>query len=401
MKPIAASLLFLCLLSLSGNTFRAPSRRDFASLYRPERRVLLDTRRENDSLRVYLRLPARRAQASGTLHVAAWPSYDARQPLWRQAMPVASRRRGEGESAWLEVGMALNQLRPGQVLSFQTDAAPEDDTAGEGAWLQLTPEHLARPFLLTDTLGQPLFRRYVRTREAFGVDCYGPDQPVQARRYPLSSQAAAPPMAGTLPAQPRTLSLQDSVWHRAGQPLRLAAGLYLLRTAQGSRQGLLVEENNFPEQTTADELIAPLIYLTSSAERKKLFDAPEPKKAVDRFWLDVAGGNQTIGRQLIRTYYGRVTEANRLFTAHKAGWLTDRGMLYLVLGPPESVYRTAQEERWVYRGGQDQAGTFVFRPKPSTFAPEHYELVRRPEYERLWYAAVEQWRKGLIAQAGR
>ena len=71
------------------------------------------------------------------------------------------------------------------------------------------------------------------------------------------------------------------------------------------------------------------------------------------------------------------------------------------MGPPESVYRQAGQEQWVYRSDPERAGTYTFRAKPSTFAPEHYELVRRPEYERLWYAAVEQWRKGTTVRAGR
>ncbi|UOQ72318.1 GWxTD domain-containing protein [Hymenobacter cellulosilyticus] len=113
-------------------------------------------------------------------------------------------------------------------------------------------------------------------------------------------------------------------------------GLYALRVAGTPLPvGLLVTDEDFPELNTADELIQPLIYLTTSAERRALLDAQVPKRAVDEFWLKVAGGNQTQARQLIRTYYGRVAAANQLFTAHKAGWMTDRGMLYIVLGAPK------------------------------------------------------------------
>jgi GWxTD domain-containing protein len=172
--------------------------------------------------------------------------------------------------------------------------------------------------------------------------------------------------------------------------------------AGGPASSLLVEENNFPEVTTAPDLIQPLIYLTSSIERKNLYNAASPKKAIDQFWLDAANGQQATARQLIRTYYGRVSAANRLFSTYKAGWMTDRGMLYVVMGPPDVVYRTSTEERWLYRQPELGTSTYVFRAKPSTFAPEHYELVRRPEHEMLWYAAVEQWRKApTIVRPGR
>ena len=105
-----------------------------------------------------------------------------------------------------------------------------------------------------------------------------------------------------------------------------------------------------------------------------------------------------------RTQRGfRVTAANRLFAAHKAGWLTDKGLLYVVLGPPPGVRRFANgEERWYYPDGGLTGGpiTYTFRPRPSTFAPDYYELVRRPEYELLWYAAVEKWRTPPTALTG-
>ncbi|UOQ78329.1 GWxTD domain-containing protein [Hymenobacter sp. 5516J-16] len=404
MKPFYY-LLFTLLSLGSSLPLAAAPRRDFAAQYRPDRRIVIDTRREGDSVRLYLRFPsAAQIRRGFPLHVALWADYDAKRVLWQDTVRhVARRLRREGETATLDFCLPLNRLRVGQVLSLAT--GPADEAAsGEAAWLRLTPEHLSRSFILTDSVGQPLLRHYVRAGEPFMIDSYGPDLNVQAYRYPLSSLAAAPPMAGpgAQPAQPRKLSAQDSVRYRAGSLLRFQAGLYLLRVSeQEPRSGLLVEDNTFPALTSADELIAPLLYLTTSAERKKLFDAPDPKKAVDQFWLTVAGNNQTIARQLIRTYYGRVQEANQLFSAHKAGWLSDRGMLYLVLGPPETVYREAGEERWLYRADQGLGGTFVFRAKPSTFAPDNYELVRRPEYEQLWYAAVEQWRKGRTARPGR
>nr|WP_243900422.1 GWxTD domain-containing protein [Hymenobacter defluvii] len=203
--------------------------------------------------------------------------------------------------------------------------------------------------------------------------------------------------------QPRTLTISDTVNLRPGQLVRLARqGIYALQgETQEPALGLLAENNAYPEITTAPELIEPLIYLTTSAERKQLYAATDPKRATDLFWLNIAGNNQNTARQMIRTYYGRVAEANRLFSAHKAGWMTDRGMLYLVLGPPDAVYRAGTEERWVYHAPAIASGTYVFRAKPSTFAPDNYDLVRRPEYEMLWYAAVDQWRKGLTAQAAR
>ncbi|MDU0371823.1 GWxTD domain-containing protein [Hymenobacter endophyticus] len=400
------ALLLSLLFTWATGALHANPRRDFATQYRPERRILVDTRREDDSVRVYLRFTNPSDQASirsgQPLHVLIWPSVDAKRPLRQLVIePMRIKRFSVTTVAFL---LPVSYLRAGWDMSVGISTA-ENAASGDAAWLHLSPESLTHPFILIDTLSQPLMRRYVHAQEVFCVGAYFPEQTLlTVYRYPLSSVAAAPPMAAssTQGTSSRVLRVQDSAVFQTNLGMKLPAGLFLLRL-NGSpvRSGLLVEENQFPELTTADELIAPLIYLTTSQERQKLFDAPDPKKAVDQFWLTVAGNSQPIARQLIRTYYGRVAEASQLFSAHKAGWLTDRGLLYLVLGPPESVYREAGTERWVYRADVERSGTFIFRAKPSTFAPDNYELVRRPEYEQLWYAAVEQWRKGRTARPGR
>ncbi|MGY2131485.1 GWxTD domain-containing protein [Hymenobacter sp. HD11105] len=388
-------LLFILVCLLAGRP--AAPRRDFSGQYRPGRRVVVDTRREADSLRLYLSFPDGNVLSPAQpVRIRAWASYDAQQPLWQDTIPQLARRtKREGITTSLEFCLPMAKLRSGQVLSIQP--GPDADDTGHEAWILLTDERMARPFVLVDSVGVPLLRRYVHAGEGFEVSTYGLEQPCLLRRYDSNFSAALPPMtnpAGQPPAA-RTLAVRDSLTFQAVQLVALGrAGLYLLTSgAGGPASSLLVEENNFPEVTTAADLIQPLIYLTSSIERKKLYNAPSPKKAVDQFWLDAANGQQATARQLIRTYYGRVAAANRLFSSYKAGWMTDRGMLYVVMGPPDVVYRTGAEERWLYRQPEVGTSTYVFRAKPSTFAPEHYELVRRPEHEMLWYAAVEQWRK--------
>ncbi|RZK43090.1 MAG: GWxTD domain-containing protein, partial [Hymenobacter sp.] len=310
------------------------------------------------------------------------------------------------------------QLPPGSVLQAQlteptltTQPESADQNAATTTWLRLTTERLARPFVLLDSIGLVLTRPYVRAGEAVVVASFGLPQPVRWRRYAASGVAALPPFADPRkqPATPRQLGVLDSSAAPlpADQLLRLPQqGLYALRV--GGRGGeavrtlpLLVVRSDFPGQRTAAELIENLLYLTTAAERQQLRQAPDPKRAVDQFWLSSAGGDQVRARDLIRRYYGLVTAANELFTGHKPGWLTDRGLVYVVLGAPASVRRLPTgDERWHYseldRSGRELA--FTFRPRPSTLAPDNYELVRRPEYEPLWYAAVERWRKTTTAR---
>ena len=423
---VVGSLLLLVASSFSfSSSFPAATRLaaplaprpDYAGLYRDAAHLDVDTRREGDSLRFYLLLPAPARLGPGhPLRLAAWPSYEAKQPLWHDSIARRQQhpRPEAGGGVRLSFCIAAARLPAGTVLELST-AAPE--TRGDyqppatTAWLRLSEAQLARPFVLTDSVGQPLLRRYVRANETFGIDSYGLYQPVRWKQYAVSPAPALPPMTNpaALPGGPRTLPVRDSATARPGESLRFEEpGLYALRV--GGSGGILprtlavlVAPNDYPQLTTAAELIEPLRYLTTSQERQKLTGAPDPKRAVDKFWLDIAQGNQRLGRDLIRRYYGRVTAANHLFAAHKAGWLTDRGLLYVVLGPPPSVRRLFDgEERWFYPEGGLNGGpvTYTFRPRPSTFAPDYYELVRRPEYELLWYAAVEKWRTPPTALTG-
>jgi GWxTD domain-containing protein len=396
-------------------------RPDFARLYQPvANRLVVETRREADSLRLLLNRPAGPVgQPLPTLHLTVWPSYDAKQPLWQATQRLRLYPGADPASAVLVLTVALPvaQATAGAVLQVRLDQpALTNQPAGATqnpattAWIRLTAERLARPFVLLDSMGLVLTRPYVRSGEAVAIAGFGLAQPVRWRRY-ATSAAALPPFADPRrqPAAPRTLGVLDSSAAPlpASQLLRLPQqGLYALRVGGAGSEPvrtvpLLVVPPDFPGQSTAPELIDPLLYLTTAAERQQLRQATDPKRAVDQFWLASAGGDQVRGRDYIRRYYGLVTLANELFTGHKAGWLTDRGLLYVVLGAPTSVRRLPTgDERWVY-DALDRTGRetiFTFRPRPSTLAPDNYELVRRPEYQTLWYAAVERWRKTLIAR---
>lgn len=371
-------------------------------------------------MRIFINQPAPApGSAALRLRLTSWATSEAKQPQW-QLLRSLRPYPGSSPAAPVQVltaAVAASQLPAGTVLQVGLDKpgltsqpSGADQDPATTAWLRLTPELLARPFVLLDSTGLVLARPYLNVGEGVAVATFGLAQPVRWRRYPTGTPAL-PPFTDprSQPAAPRTLGVLDSsaAPSMAGDLVRLPGqGLYALKVGGTGGEPvrtvpLLVVPASFPGQSTAPEVIEPLLYLTTAAERQALLKAPDPKRAIDRFWLDAAGGDQARGRDLIRRYYSRVTTANELFTGHKAGWLTDRGLLYVVLGPPQSVRRLPSgEERWHYdqAGRQGEAVAFTFRPRPSTLAPDNYELARRPEYELLWYAAVEQWRRTTTAR---
>ena len=57
-------------------------------------------------------------------------------------------------------------------------------------------------------------------------------------------------------------------------------------------------------------------------------------------WKDMDPTPETDYNELMEEYYRRVSYANENFDGWKDGWETDRGMVYILFGPPDQVERT-------------------------------------------------------------
>ena len=115
---------------------------------------------------------------------------------------------------------------------------------------------------------------------------------------------------------------------------------------------------------------------------------------MDSFWLKIAGTREK-AKRIIRNYYRNVASADILFTNYKAGWKTDKGMIYIIYGPPEEVYRNEFEEIWVYERSETTSRLrFTFTKVKSIFTKDHYDLRRDRGYEKFWYRTIDLWRKG-------
>ncbi len=175
-------------------------------------------------------------------------------------------------------------------------------------------------------------------------------------------------------------------------------GIWYFQTDTSSSQGFAftVFDPDFPKVTRAEQLVESTRYITTRREYLQLMSSTDKKAALDKFWLEI-GGNPDRARLLIRVYYNRVQEANRLFSSYLEGWKTDRGMIHMIYGKPQSVYRDGETEQWTYSnlpGFPDML--FLFRKMNNPFTDNDYALIRQPVYENLWYIAVDQWRQGRI-----
>ncbi len=303
-----------------------------------------------------------------------------------------------GEEIWVEVALPASLATGNNTAQLRL----WQKFAGEATMysvfnVQLQSLMLEKTGVLTSIKNdRPIIYNYITTSDSLVLQ--NPDSIENMTVYYFTQEfaPAIPPMSQRNVAQAKTISPTDSVMFAPGDTVTFnREGLYLLWAGTSYPTGLLVEPWHFPKITMAKEMLQPLIYLTTSAEREKLFNAVDPKKAVDDFWIGVAG-ERHLARELIRTYYGRVEHANKLYTSHKAGWTTDRGMIYLIYGPPSDISKVGNTETWIYRESDLQPYTkFVFTKKQNNFTENHYELIRRREYEEGWYSAVAKWRAGI------
>ncbi|MCJ7446143.1 MAG: GWxTD domain-containing protein [Bacteroidales bacterium] len=186
-------------------------------------------------------------------------------------------------------------------------------------------------------------------------------------------------------------------------------GIFLSSTSREITDGFTFYNfgNAFPSQNTPEVMIDPLAYLATEDEMNTMHSAPKLKLALDDFWIK-CGGNVEKSRELIRIFYTRVEYSNYYFTSYKEGWRSERGMIYIIYGPPDKVYKTSEGESWGYRKPviKSSWGTryrvkeeylfFNFKKKDSIFSDNDYYLSRSETLVTFWDQAVASWRKGIV-----
>ncbi|WP_051359674.1 GWxTD domain-containing protein [Adhaeribacter aquaticus] len=375
-------------------------------IYSHATNIAYDTKAEGDSLRIFLKFadltlfqntPKSQVKLSYKLTTNNVKSEVIRQDT---VADFFSRLKSEESYYWISFTIPVINFIPPGVVNLQLKHSTDEKDILYFK-VPLSKGTLNQKFYFSGpATAIPLFRQYVNNSESFRIEGSSDNNSIQVKQYAAEFGPAIPPFSLTGKVVAPTMDIIQATEAPVDTIISLHnAGLYLIGNGADSK-GLLVGENNFPFLNTAKELIEPLVYMTSAAEREKLYKASEPKKALDRFWLDIAQQDKNLAKRLIKVFYTRVEEANQFFSSHKAGWLSDRGMMYIIFGKPDIVNNRLNVEEWTYTRRQSR-GTelkFNFIKKPNTFTENHYELVRRPDYEFVWYSTVEKWRKGIIQE---
>lgn len=128
------------------------------------------------------------------------------------------------------------------------------------------------------------------------------------------------------------------------------------------------ESLNFYVDANIDEAIRMMRYVANENELdglKSIKNEAEKKEKFYLYWKELDPSPNTAFNEAMSEYYQRIKYANEQFKSYTEGWLTDMGMVYIVMGPPqqaeqqETFGNNIQYRLWRYLNNR----TFLFADK--------------------------------------
>ena len=204
--------------------------------------------------------------------------------------------------------------------------------------------------------------------------------------------AAVPAFSEGMAKVARSMNVDSTFSIPVNQEISFSkSGLYLVQKDTTAAEGFAFRaQDDYPRLAKVESLADPLIYICTKQEFDKVKAAKGDKKAFDRVILSVTGNTER-AKNLMRNYFKRVEWANYYFTSYKEGWKTDRGMIYILFGLPEEIFKFSDREVWNYKSPSLKV-TFTFAKSSTLFDPDNYVLIREKKFQETWYEKVDLWR---------
>ena len=247
----------------------------------------------------------------------------------------------------------------------------------------------------------PTFKQYFNSGEYFKIkENILQDTTMFVEYFTYKYPLPRPPASITKPDLPKAVADTVHVLKNLNNLtfMQQEQGMYRYTKDTTSHNGLTLftfANKEYPRIKTSNEMLLPLQYIISAKEYKKLTHVTNKKLALDKFWLSLCKGDEEKARQLIKIFYTRVMFANNYFLSYTEGWRTDRGMIYIIYGPPKIIQKNFKKEKWIYGSSRNsQSLAFTFYKRDHQFSNNHFELSRNNIYSSSWRKAVKTWRAG-------
>jgi GWxTD domain-containing protein len=218
--------------------------------------------------------------------------------------------------------------------------------------------------------------------------------------YPMDFDVPFPPMETKPSAVPKELEVIDEGDFLANVPKSLdKIGYYFIQSDTTKAAGLVIKTTHeaYPKVKDWEEMVQMVTYISTRKEHESLLLASDKKKALDEYWINLTRNPDT-AKELIREYFRQIEFSNLLFTDFKAGWKTDKGMVFVVMGAPQEVNFGLDREVWSY-GGMNESSKirFTFARVKNILSPHYYTLNRSRAYQPVWFKNISLWRSGKMA----
>ncbi|MEP1778606.1 GWxTD domain-containing protein [Reichenbachiella sp.] len=226
------------------------------------------------------------------------------------------------------------------------------------------------------------------------IDDNSENEQFYAYLYKEDFPAAIPPMVVDGAPGGELLKIKRMISFQRGMMLNESDYLYFVQKDTASDKGvsILSHKEHYPRTKIVEELIETLKYICTGDEFKELNESEDKKLAFNNFWLNHINDKKRAS-ETIKKYFRSVKFANALFSDYKNGWKTDRGMIYIVFGPPEEVTKKEEVEIWKYKTFDGDL-KFTFAKTRNLFVQHHYSLIREKSLNKAWFKAVQKWRTG-------
>ncbi|MCL6259697.1 GWxTD domain-containing protein [Aquiflexum sp. TKW24L] len=217
--------------------------------------------------------------------------------------------------------------------------------------------------------------------------------------YPTTFDVPMPPMEIRPAPVPREVKVEYRGNFLANIPKGFPGiGYYFIQADTNSTQGVLLKtvHDIFPRVKDYDEMVDMVTYISTRREHELLKESPDKKIALDQYWYTLTKDTVS-AKKLIREYFKQIEFANILFTDFKEGWKTDRGMVYVVMGPPNEVYFRLDSETWSYGTPESISKiTFTFARVKNILTPSFYTLNRSRALQPEWFKSITLWRNAQM-----
>ncbi len=288
-----------------------------------------------------------------------------------------------------------------KTVSFTNEQAPKIlvakvvDNLAKKAWIFyefLLPGYPVNSLLVNEE-ANPRIESFIISGSTYLIKNFKDNQQSWiASYYAADFPAGAPAFSEGQAKVPSVIRTDSTIIISAGQPTTFTAqGLYLVQRDTTSNQGFSFRVyDDYPKFAKIENLVDPLIYVCTKQEIERLRDARGDKKSFDRVILSITG-NTDRAKNFMRNYFQRVEQSNQYFASYKEGWKTDRGMIYIIFGLPDELYKFKDREVWTYKNNLYKI-TFDFVRSPTLFDPDNYVLIRNKKYQDTWYQVIDLWR---------